>query len=118
MGRLQEINDRQKAEDVGFCFLLGNVDFYNYTYYFQKKIRATAELIKTIVRSGKYPLLQESHFENRLMSSSVVKFRANPVYRVTSDNQQTCTEGLFRLLHNRCFKLLRNIFRKHLLLLF
>ena len=94
--RLQEINDRQKAEDVGFWFLLGNVDFYNYTYYFQKKIRATAELIKTIVRSGKYPLLQESHFENRLMSSSVVKFRANPVYRVTSDNQQTCTEGLFR----------------------
>ncbi|WP_221657536.1 FAD-dependent oxidoreductase [Bacteroides salyersiae] len=94
--QLQEIDDRQKTEDAGFCFLLGNVDFYSYTYQFQKKTKATAELIKTIVRSGKYPLLQESHFENRLMNSSVVKFRASPVCQIAPNSRQTYTEGLFR----------------------
>lgn len=89
--RLLKADERMEA---GFCFLLGNVDFYSYTYHFRKHPKATTETIKRLVHSGKYPLLKESHFENQLMHSSIVKFRASSVYEIEPSEPDSCPKGL------------------------
>lgn len=46
--------------------------------------------------SGKYPLLKESHFENQLMHSSIVKFRAGSVYEIDPAEPDSYSKGLVR----------------------
>lgn len=91
--RLLKTDDSVEA---GFCFLLGNVDFYSYNYHFRKHPRATAEIVRQLVYSGKYPLLKESHFENQLMHSSIVKFRAGSVYEIDPAEPDSYSKGLVR----------------------
>ncbi|MEG1585602.1 MAG: FAD-dependent oxidoreductase [Bacteroidales bacterium] len=55
-------------------FVVGNIDYYNYNFCFNRNQQETAKVIEAISQSKEYPALKNLIFKNRLIHSSVIQF--------------------------------------------
>lgn len=89
---LQQVKNGNQRQDVGFCFQIGNVDYYTYTYQFCAHRKATDKAIKKLVQSGKYPLLKESYFKHTQTYPSVVTFRMDAIGELRRKDSQSASD--------------------------
>lgn len=93
---LQQVKNGNQRQDAGFCFQIGNVDYYTYTYQFCAHRKATDKVIKNLVQSGKYPLLKESHFKHTQTYPSVVTFRMDAIGELREKDSQSASDLIAR----------------------
>ena len=92
----------QKGDESGdlqaatHCFILTNVDEYGYRHGPQLYAGNTDSPIFAILKSGKYPLIPDTHLCNNLIGPGTVGFNAGHLWNVDNTDPASVSDALVR----------------------